>query len=563
MSVASYRSQQRSGAGVISSLYAIFQLMRERRMFIALSFCEVVRGFIKVPSYALGLKWLTDGCLQRNRELLLTGLSLLVGAVVVVTLIVTLTEYCSLRITAKTKAEIRARLIEASLSSDLGHADLESPDLLYTLNDSVNDLGQLYRATDAFIGTFGKVFGTLVTGFWLSPSLSLLVLTMGLGKVCLDRFILKPLQGVVLRIKRTEAGLIKEVMEHLDGTVFFRVFGNEARSVEQFAEIEQRYTAAQMDEARISALGSAARKGVEFLTMLAVLGMGGLAVVRGDLAMGSLAAFISIYDDLINPFRRIGEFLKDYQSLSLSYDRIDAVMSAEKMVSMSTQGAIKAIPAGTPFSLIAEGISFAYNDGQPVLRDVSFEAPSGAITYIIGRSGAGKSTLFKIMMGLCTPDQGRVGLIIDGQGLTDPTPEFFNYVSQDPFLFTGSIRENIVLADGAVDEARLVEAIEKAGISDLIEELPDGLETMLRDGGKQLSGGQRCRIALARAFYRDTPIILLDEAYASLDNNNIELIKRSISQLCSEGRCVVMISHRHEWIDAGARVVEISRDFAG
>ncbi|MGE5653716.1 MAG: ATP-binding cassette domain-containing protein, partial [Bacillota bacterium] len=180
-------------------------------------------------------------------------------------------------------------------------------------------------------------------------------------------------------------------------------------------------------------------------------------------------------------------------------------------------------------------------------------------TYVVGRSGAGKTTLFKLLMGLCSPSQGRVGVLHSGSHWVTPAPELFTYVSQDPFLFTGTIRENIAVVDGEADTHRLAEALNKAALADLVAGLPDGVETVLSDGGKQLSGGQRCRIALARAFYHHTPIILLDEVFASLDNNTIELIKRSVSQLCQENRCVVMISHRHEWIEPGARVVEISR----
>lgn len=537
------------------ALFAIFHLMPERRAFLFLACCEIVRGFVKVPSYALGLSWLTEGCLRYDGSLTLLGFSILSGAALISTVVVVLTEYHSLRITARTKSEIRARLINSALVSDPDQAD-SGPEMIYTLNNSVNDLAQLYRATSSFIGSFGKILGSLVTGFWLSVPLSLLVLSLGLVKIGLDKTLLSRLQAIMTQIKQAEPHLVKEVVEHLEGTVFFRIFGNEERSLAHFAQLDQRFTAANMEAARVGASVNAVTKGFEFLTLLAILAMGGLAVVRGEMAMGALTAFMLIYDDLINPYRFIGDFLKHNRSLSVSYDRVAAALSRTP-ATVQVDGVN--LEPNAAVSLVVEGVSFGYSQDRQILEELSFEAPAGELTYVVGRSGAGKTTLFKLLMGFCAPQQGRVGILVEGLGLIAPRPEFFTYVSQDPFLFSGTIRENIALQEGIVDEWRLTEAIRKAGIADLISELPEGLDTLLSDGGTQLSGGQRCRIALARVFYRETPVVLLDEVFAALDNNTIGLVKRSIDELCCANRCVLMISHRHEWIDPGARVVEIGR----
>ncbi|MGE5653099.1 MAG: ABC transporter transmembrane domain-containing protein, partial [Bacillota bacterium] len=372
MSTTSYTPGS-SNPGVVRSLRRSFQLMRQRRTFLALSLCEVARGLVKVPLFALGLKWLTEGCLAQSGALLLRGLGTLVGAVVFATVTVMLTDYWSLQITARTKSEIRTRLINASLTSDLDRAGVETADLIYTLNSSVTELGQLYRATDAVIGTCGKVAGSLVTGFWLSPALSLLVLGLGLAKLGLDKYLLKPLQGVAAEIKGTESLLVKEIIEYLEGTAFFRIFGSSQRSTAQFAAYGQRFADATMREARLTALVTAVSKGIEFLTMLAILGLGGLAVVRGQMTLGSLTAFISIYDDLVNPYRRIGEFLKDFQTLSISSDRVQSVLASAVPATTTPRAAV--VTLGSPFCLVAENLSFAYGGNRPILSNFSFEAP--------------------------------------------------------------------------------------------------------------------------------------------------------------------------------------------
>lgn len=202
-------------------------------------------------------------------------------------------------------------------------------------------------------------------------------------------------------------------------------------------------------------------------------------------------------------------------------------------------------------------LTSAYEPHHNVLKNLTFTAPAGEVTYITGRSGVGKTTLFKLLLGSITPTKGHILLQMRSGQQERLAPELITYVSQKPFLFNGTIGENIAL-DENPDRDRLAYAVSKSALSDLLDSFAAGYDYVIRDGDKQLSGGQRCRVAIARAFYSSAPIVLLDEVFASLDNKTIETVKEAIKELAGQGRCVLLISHRHEWIDTAARRIELA-----
>jgi len=180
------------------------------------------------------------------------------------------------------------------------------------------------------------------------------------------------------------------------------------------------------------------------------------------------------------------------------------------------------------------------------------------VTYITGRSGIGKSTLFKILSGQLKQDSGDISISDGINGKTAIKPEYIPHISQTPFMFNGTIAENITLLDESdIEYDKLDMAVKRAGINDFIESLPNKYSYIVHDKGNNLSGGQKTRLALSRLFYNPTPIILFDEVYASVDNIVIEELEKSIKELCDSNACVLFISHRKEWIPKDAIVLNI------
>jgi ABC-type multidrug transport system fused ATPase/permease subunit len=190
-------------------------------------------------------------------------------------------------------------------------------------------------------------------------------------------------------------------------------------------------------------------------------------------------------------------------------------------------------------------VSFGYDAEKPVLHDVDLVAKGGEITALVGLSGSGKSSIFNVVMRFWSPQTGRV--MIDGQSLSEVTftslYDHISLVSQDVFLFEGTIAENILRGRPVATEAEMMEAARLAAAHEFIIALPDGYETRVGEFGGKLSGGQRQRIAIARAFLRNAPILLLDEPTSALDAESDAAIQEALSRLM-KGRTTLIIAHR-------------------
>lgn len=551
-------NEKMSVVNMFSRIKEIMKLMKKRRFFLTLAFFEILRGFMMMQGEAWGIKWITEGTITKDSSTLLMGIGLLTATVVAATIGVTLIEYFSMNVLIQTMSDIRKLILQAVTRAEVTNAeDFQTGDLIYRLSNNVPEVAQLYRSIYFFIGSFGKVVGSLGVGFILSWKLSILVICLGLLKIWADKTLVKRLQDIISNMKSLESKLVKDVLEYIKGSAFFRIFGNEDTVHDQFMKVNEQFTSENLKEARVEANTNTIMKFFEFITILALLTLGTLLVQKGQTAIGSFTAFIALYDNLINPYKFIGNFLKEYKRYSVSYERVNEVlqMQEEKLeeVEMENHALLQ-----HRFALNVNHVSFSYTQGKKVLDQVNFEAKSGEVTYIIGKSGIGKTTLFKALMGFCKPSDGQIYITANDHLRLQMHKDYCTYISQNAFLFNGTIKENIALQDGTVDQEKVIQAAKKAGIHTMITQLSDGYDTVITDGGKQLSGGERCRMALARVFYNPTPIILLDEVFASLDNNTIDLLQTSINSLCTENRCVLFISHRHEWIQTESKVVEIT-----
>lgn len=203
-------------------------------------------------------------------------------------------------------------------------------------------------------------------------------------------------------------------------------------------------------------------------------------------------------------------------------------------------------------------VTFSYGR-EPVLRRASLEIPAGKITALIGPSGSGKSTIADLLLGLCQPESGSV--LIDGQDLRDielgQWRDMIGYVAQEIILFNDTIRANVALDDEAIGEVQVRDACRAAGLGEVLDALPDGLETRVGERGLKLSGGQRQRIALARALLYGPKLLILDEATSALDPATEAEICATIAR--QPGLTVLAITHQASWVDRAERVYRITQ----
>ena len=534
----------------------ILKLMKQRKFFIFLSFMEIFRGFFMVQGQAWGLKWIGDGCINKNTNLFLWGALAFSCATIFSTILVICIDYNCLKIVAKTKSDIRQQMMKSLLKSEVQKTDkYNMGEFTNYFNSNVTQLGELYRTIYFFIGSFGKVTSSLVVGFTLSWQLTIIVILTGLLIILINKHLVKNLENIVGNIINNESELIKEVSQCIKGSIFYRILGNERKLNSYFMDVNEKINKESMKEANISANIYSVFKLFDFFIVIIVLALGSYLISRNKLTIGSLTAFFTILDSLMNPYRFIADFLKKYSQLHVSYKYIDDIIKLDTNNYEKINENLESLKHNK-FYLKMDNVYFGYDENL-TLKKLNLTAESGKITYIIGKSGIGKTTIFKLLMGFYKPNKGSMYLHQDNIEKIDIDRGMFTYISQNPFLFNGTIRENITLDSDNINEEKLKDAIRKAGISEFILNLPDKFDTRIRDGGKDLSGGQKCRISLARAFYRSTPIYLFDEVYSSLDNNTISDIDKSLKELSKSNKCILVISHRHEWIKETDNIIEI------
>lgn len=290
-------------------------------------------------------------------------------------------------------------------------------------------------------------------------------------------------------------------------------------------------------------------------TLILVIWLGGKEVIRGEMEVGVLIAFISYFGMLFGPVGSIA---------GVSTQVLKAMGAAERVFGViDTAPAIKEIPNAVELSDVKgkvefRNVSFSYSEESPVLVNFNEVIHSGETVALSGDSGSGKTTLASLLLRFFDPDSGDI--LIDGKGIEEFTLESLRrnigIVFQDPFLYHCSIKENILLArpDASVEEVE--NAAKSAHAHEFITTFPGGYDTLVGERGSSLSGGQIQRLALARVFLKDPPIVILDEATSALDANSESIIQEAVSLLLQNRTCI-LIAHRESTVSSADRVVKI------
>lgn len=285
---------------------------------------------------------------------------------------------------------------------------------------------------------------------------------------------------------------------------------------------------------------------------LSVIGIGATMVIYGDLTIGALMTLGYITGRLSEPFKTLGSSISSLQSALLSYQRIDDVIHDDTEL----RGDVKYSEA----SIVFDDVSFKYaGAGSPfVIKDFDLVVEKGKVTALVGESGCGKSTLIKLMLGFYIPQKGT--LTLSGHDVTEvDNQDWLNHcgvVMQEARIFSGSILENISLSEEKPDKDKALHILETVGLGTFIDSLPMGIHTKIGVAGIEMSGGQKQRLMIARALYKDPDLLFLDEATSSLDANNEKSIVSNINAL-GKGKTIVIAAHRLSTVQNADKIVFI------
>ncbi|MGV9882360.1 ABC transporter ATP-binding protein [Streptomyces sp. NPDC003006] len=400
-------------------------------------------------------------------------------------------------------------------------------------------------------------------------SAMLLWLDMGLGALAVASFV--PLYllvrlyqrraGAMFRDRSTAiAAVIVKFAETMNGIRPVRAFRRERTNDAEFAVLNRRHErvngAAMLEMARY-VVGS---RLVANVAVAAIVLWGAHRVADGGLALGVLAAAVLYLRRLYDPIDRLGMFLNSYQSAAASLEKIAGLLAQTPTVPEPEAAAARPLPASDAAhpgrEVRFDGVRFAYRTGGEVLPRFDLTLPAGQTVAVVGSTGAGKSTLAKLLARFYDPTEGRV--LLDGVDLRELAVAELRrgvvMVTQEAFLFSGTVAENIAIGRPDATREEIERAAEAIGAHDFIASLPDGYDTDVRKRGGRISAGQRQLVAFARALLADPAVLILDEATSSLDIPGERAVQRAMHTVL-HGRTAVVIAHRLSTVEIADRVL--------
>ncbi len=421
--------------------------------------------------------------------------------------------------------------------------------------ESIQELldGSLNELVDAvLIGTF-----TMVMLFLLDWKSGLVLLFMGIPLAILMRWFVVESQKGFRSTRVASARLIVQFVETMTGIRAVQAFRRERRGDADFGAVSDEYRRANLRVLRLFGVLDPGLILLANVTVAVVLLWGALRVTGGELAIGVLIAAVLYVRNFFGPLEEVAMFLNSYQSATAALEKVSGVLEEEPTVQDPAAPVRLERPRG---ELGFDHVDFAYGGdrggARTVLADCDLEIPAGQTVALVGRTGAGKSTLAKLVARFYDPTGGAVRL--DGVDLreldTADLRRAIVMVTQEAYLFSGTVAENIALGKPDASAAEIRAAARAVGAEGFIESLPDGYETDVNKRGGRVSAGQRQLISFARAFLADPTVLILDEATASLDLPSERLVQHALQRLLAD-RTAIIIAHRLSTVAIADRVL--------
>jgi ATP-binding cassette subfamily B protein len=354
-------------------------------------------------------------------------------------------------------------------------------------------------------------------------------------------------------VQQRIAELTAEAEENIGGVRVVKAFAQEPRQLQRFSGAVKRVFDQSMVSTRLRAFYSPFIGFLPQLGLAALLLVGGRQAINGSITIGEFIAFYGYVLMLVGPMRGLGMALGMAQRAVASGARVFELLDRAPRVVAAPDA--RPLPAGGGRVELRD-VTFAYDDGDPVLRNIDLDVEPGRTVALVGPTGSGKTTLVMLIPRLYDVNEGAV--LVDGADVRTVDPGSLRHevavVSDDAFLFSASLGENIAYARPEADDEDVVAAARRAGLGELVEDLPDGLDTLVGERGLTLSGGQRQRVAIARALLAEPRILILDDATSSVDATTENQIKAALAEVM-EGRTTFVIAHRLSTIALADEVV--------
>ncbi len=457
------------------------------------------------------------------------------------------------------QADLRQDTYEHVQQLDMAFFESRSSgELVATLNDDVN---QLERFLDGGANDLLQVAVTVVAVgavfFVLSPLIALLAFTP-IPAIIWGAFYFQKRAGPLYNEVREKVGaLATRLSNNLGGMATIKSFTAEQREADRLRAASEDYVEANRKAIAVSSAFIPVIRMAVLAGFLATFVVGGLQALNGSLNVGAYGVLVFLTQRLLWPLTGLAQAIDLFERAMASTRRILDLLAVP--VGVKDEGR-QMLPQPVRAQVSIRDLDFRYGSGPGGVERINLEIAAGTTLALVGATGSGKSTLIKLLLRFYSPDRGSIcvdGVAIDALSLNQ-LRGIIGLVSQDVFLFEGSIGENIAYGRPEASLRQIVDAARTAEAWEFIERLPDGLQTLVGERGIRLSGGQRQRLSLARALLKDPPILILDEATSAVDNETEAAIQRSLRKI-AQGRTVIIIAHRLSTVVHAEQIVVLDQ----
>jgi len=359
-----------------------------------------------------------------------------------------------------------------------------------------------------------------------------------------------------LEVREKVGANLSALQEGITGVRVIQAYAREDEQIRRFKESNRELFRSHLYSVKVSTWYFGLIEFAGIASSALIVGLGGFLVHRGSVSLGTVVAFVLLLATLFDPVQQLSQLYNTLQSAAASLHKLFAIIDAEPDVEESTNPT----PLPSAGDLVVENITFAYaGSTKPALDNVSVTLTAGTRLALVGPTGAGKSTLAKLMARLYDPQEGSVSF--GGVNLRDASMEDLRrrivVIPQEGFLFDGSVRDNLLIAKPDATEAELLGALDRLGLRERFEALPEGLDTEVRERGSRLSAGERQLVALSRASLVDPAVLVLDEATSNLDPGTEMLIEAALERLMV-GRSVIVVAHRLSTVQRADKIAVVA-----
>jgi ATP-binding cassette subfamily B protein len=359
-----------------------------------------------------------------------------------------------------------------------------------------------------------------------------------------------------LEVREKVGANLSALQEGITGVRVIQAYAREDEQIRRFKESNRELFRSHLYSVKVSTWYFGLIEFAGIASSALIVGLGGFLVHRGSVSLGTVVAFVLLLATLFDPVQQLSQLYNTLQSAAASLHKLFGIIDAEPDVEESTN------PTSLPSAgdLVVENITFTYaGSAKPALDNVSVTLTAGTRLALVGPTGAGKSTLAKLMARLYDPQDGSVSF--GGVNLRDASMEDLRrrivVIPQEGFLFDGSVRDNLLIAKPDATEAELLAALDRLGLRERFEALPEGLDTEVRERGSRLSAGERQLVALSRAALVDPAVLVLDEATSNLDPGTEMLIEAALERLMV-GRSVIVVAHRLSTVQRADKIAVVA-----